>query len=93
MKDGLYTRHEVACIIADLFGGTCACDHSGNDEWLPHYCEFADNVCPLSKHWKSRHQRNRLIISSESGLNALLVEGLLLHIMLAKGIIANVDRL
>ena len=22
MKDGLYTRHEVACIIADLFGGT-----------------------------------------------------------------------
>ena len=18
----------------------------GNDEWLPHYCEFADNVCP-----------------------------------------------
>ena len=33
MKDGLYTRHEVACIIADLFGGTCACDYSGNDEW------------------------------------------------------------
>ena len=46
MKDGLYTRHEVACIIADLFGGTCACDYSGNDEWLPQYCEFADNVCP-----------------------------------------------
>ena len=42
MKDGLYTRHEVACIIADLFGGTCACDYSGNDEWLPQYCEFAD---------------------------------------------------
>ena len=46
MKDGLYTRHEVACIIADLLGGTCACDYSGNDEWLPYYCEFADNVCP-----------------------------------------------
>lgn len=46
IKDGLYTRHEVACIIADLFGGTCACDYSGNDEWLPQYCEFADNVCP-----------------------------------------------
>ena len=46
MKDGLYTRHEVACIIADLFGGTCACDYSGNDEWLPQYCEFADKVCP-----------------------------------------------
>ena len=46
MDDGLYTRHEVACIIADLFGGTCACDYSGNDEWLPQYCEFADKVCP-----------------------------------------------
>ena len=46
MKDGLYTRHEVACIIADLLGGTCACDYSGNDEWLPYYCEFSDNVCP-----------------------------------------------
>ena len=46
MTDGLYTRHEVACIIAELFGGTCACDYSGNDEWLPYYCEFADNVCP-----------------------------------------------
>ena len=39
MKGGLYTRHEVACIIAELFGGTCACDYSGNDEWLPQYCE------------------------------------------------------
>ena len=46
MKDGLYTRHEVACIIADLFGGTCACDYSGNDKWLPQYCDFADKVCP-----------------------------------------------
>ena len=46
MKDGLYTRHEVACIIADLLCGTCACDYSGNDEWLPQYCDFADNVCP-----------------------------------------------
>ena len=45
MKDGLYTRHEVACIIAELFGGTCACDYSGNDEWLPQYCDFNDNVC------------------------------------------------
>ena len=46
MKDGLYTRHEVACIIADLFGGTCACDYSGNDEWLPQYCDFAETNCP-----------------------------------------------
>ena len=45
-KDGLYTRHVVACIIANLLGNTCACDYSGNDEWLPYYCEFSDNVCP-----------------------------------------------
>ena len=44
MKDGLYTRHEVACIIAELFGGTCACDYSGNDEWLPYCCEL--DKCP-----------------------------------------------
>ena len=46
MKDELYTIHEVACILAELFGGTCACDYSGNDEWLTQYCDFADNVCP-----------------------------------------------
>ena len=46
MKDGLYTRHEVACIIADLLCNTCACDYSGNDEWLPYYCEFAETECP-----------------------------------------------
>ena len=36
MKDGLYTRHEVACIIADLFGGTCACDYR---QKIPEYYE------------------------------------------------------
>lgn len=47
MKDGLYTRHEVACIITELFGGTCACYYSGNDEWLPYYCEFNETAkCP-----------------------------------------------
>lgn len=46
MKNGLYTRHEVACIIADLFGDTCACNFNDIDEWLSQYCDFADNVCP-----------------------------------------------
>lgn len=46
MKDGLYTRHEVACIIADLLGDTCACNINGNDEWLPDYCDFTDTCCP-----------------------------------------------
>ena len=42
----LYTRHETACIIADLLGDTCACNYSGNDEWLPYHCDFAKTVCP-----------------------------------------------
>ena len=46
MKDGLYTRHEVACIIADLFGDTCACNFNDIDEWLPYYCDFAQTICP-----------------------------------------------
>ena len=29
-----------------LFDVELHCDYSGNDEWLPHYCECADNVCP-----------------------------------------------
>ena len=50
MKDGLYTRHEVACIIADLFADTCAfddtcaCDFSAIDEWLTECCEL--DKCP-----------------------------------------------
>ena len=42
----LYNRHEVACIIAELFGDDCACNFNGIDEWLPMKCDFADNVCP-----------------------------------------------
>ena len=42
----LYTRHEIACIIADLLGDTCACNYGGNDEWLPYHCDFAKTVCP-----------------------------------------------
>ena len=39
-------NHEVACIIADLFGDTCACNFNGIDEWLPQYCDFAEKECP-----------------------------------------------
>ena len=42
----IYNAHEVACILADAFGDTCACNYKGNDEWLPQYCEFADTCCP-----------------------------------------------
>ena len=44
-KNGFYTAHEVAVIIADLFGDDCACNFNGNDEWLPYLCELQD-ACP-----------------------------------------------
>ena len=40
-----YTAHEVAEIIADLFGDTCACNFNRIDEWLPEHCELLD-ACP-----------------------------------------------
>ena len=41
-----YTNHDVACIIADLFGDPCACNFNGIDEWLPYKCDFRDSCCP-----------------------------------------------
>lgn len=40
-----YTAHEVAEILADEYGDTCACNFNGNDEWLPMKCELLDD-CP-----------------------------------------------
>ena len=34
MENGLYTAHEVAVIIADLFGDDCACNFNDIDEWF-----------------------------------------------------------
>ena len=45
MSDGLYTAHEVAVIISDLFGDNCACNFNDIDEWLPFKCELLD-ACP-----------------------------------------------
>lgn len=45
MTDGLYTAHEVAVIISDLFGDNCACNFNDIDEWLPYKCELLD-ACP-----------------------------------------------
>ena len=42
----MYSEHEVACILADLFCDACACNYNGIDEWLPKMCEFADKECP-----------------------------------------------
>ena len=41
-----WNNHTVACLLADMFGDTCACNYNGIDEWLPFYCDFSDNVCP-----------------------------------------------
>ena len=38
-------NHEVACLLAELFDDTCACNFNGIDEWLPDKCEFLD-ACP-----------------------------------------------
>lgn len=40
-----YTPHEVAEILADLFGDSCACNFNGIDEWLPEKCELLES-CP-----------------------------------------------
>lgn len=40
-----YTPHEVAEIIADLFGDSCACNFNGINEWLPEKCELL-SACP-----------------------------------------------
>lgn len=39
-------NHTVACLLAEVFGDTCACNFNGIDEWLPKKCEVIDS-CPL----------------------------------------------
>lgn len=40
-----WNNHTVACLLADLFDDTCACNYNGIDEWLPEKCEVIDS-CP-----------------------------------------------
>ena len=40
-----WNNHTVACLLAELFGDTCACNYNGIDEWLPGKCELLD-LCP-----------------------------------------------
>ena len=40
-----WNNHTVACLLAELFNDTCACNFSGIDEWLPEKCELLDS-CP-----------------------------------------------
>ena len=43
--DRVYTRKQVAQIILDLFGDSCACNFNGHDEWLPFACDGAHTIC------------------------------------------------
>ena len=40
-----WNNHTVACMLAELFDDTCACNYNGIDEWLPLKCELLDS-CP-----------------------------------------------
>lgn len=40
-----WNNHTVACLLAELFGDTCACNYNDIDEWLPEKCELLDS-CP-----------------------------------------------
>lgn len=60
-----WNNHQVACLLADMFGDSCACNYNGIDEWLPNLCDFKDTCCPnpvgvacweqFLKHTKSRY--------------------------------------
>ena len=63
--------HEMACILADAFGDTCACNFNGIDEWLPLYCDYADTCCPhptgvacWEQYLKHRHNMNKTDVVS-----------------------------
>lgn len=40
-----WNNHTVACLLADMFWDSCACNFNGIDEWLPEKCELMDS-CP-----------------------------------------------
>ena len=40
-----WNTHTVACLLAELFDDTCACNYNDIDEWLPEKCELLDS-CP-----------------------------------------------
>ena len=41
-----WNNHQIACMLADLFGDACACNYNGIDEWLGEICDFKDTCCP-----------------------------------------------
>ena len=43
--DRVYSIKEVAELLYNIFGSSCACDYNGNDEWLPLVCDGANTIC------------------------------------------------
>jgi hypothetical protein len=41
-----YNITEVAQIISELFGDTCACNFNDIDAWLPYCCKYSETECP-----------------------------------------------
>ena len=35
-----WNEHKVACLLAELFNDSCACNYFGTDEWLPECCDL-----------------------------------------------------
>ena len=77
MENGLYTAHEVAVIIANLFGDNCACNFNDIDEWLPFKCELLDacpNPCGVAcweQYLKYRHCKNEMEAKEDGNLRIL----------------------
>ena len=71
MENGLYTAHEVAVIIAELFGDDCACNFNDIDEWLPFKCElikscpYPDGVACWEQYLKYRPCKNEMEAKEE----------------------------
>ena len=40
-----WNNYTVACLLAELYDDTCACNYNDIDDWLPEKCELLDS-CP-----------------------------------------------
>ena len=64
-----WNNHTVACLLAELYDDTCACNYNGIDEWLPEKCELLDS-CPNPEKQlvKMKSRENLFMRASASAL-------------------------
>lgn len=43
--DNVVEVEKVAEMLRAMFDDDCACNYNGNDEWLPHVCEYGCTEC------------------------------------------------